>query len=124
MNELNKAIEEEQKRIITNAQNCEDIVKELLLKDVRCRNDDLWLILQVWQNKQHIKITIQPDMIGELISPETIRRSRQKIQNSMCLFPPTDPRVAIKRKIKEVTLRKYYSPSDWEEYNSIRFGIK
>jgi hypothetical protein len=94
--------EESQRRTLRKAK---EIVEECLSEDIRCRNDDLWLILKVWQKKQHINIFIPYERLHEMISAETIRRIRQKIQNEDKKFVPTDDNVIRRRKKKEEFMR-------------------
>ena len=84
------------------------LVRDILNSDPRARNDDLWLILQIWQKKQNIKLFVPYDKIKEMISPETIRRTRQHVQNDKKLFLPTDPKVLRARRFKEEAVRKYF----------------
>lgn len=98
---------------------------ELLEKEPRCRNDDLWLVLQVWQKKQQIKLFIPYDEIQYMINPETIRRVRQEIQNDEGLFLPTDPQVLIRRRVREDLIRKYYAGhAVLKEWENKRFEVK
>jgi len=83
------------------------IVEEVLAEDPRTRNDDLWLIIAVWQKKQHIDCFIPYDRLREMISPESIRRVRQKIQNEENRFPPTDPKILTRRRRKEQKIREW-----------------
>lgn len=94
--------EETQRRTLRKAK---EIVEECLAEDIRCRNDDLWLILKVWQKKQHINIFIPYERLNEMISAETIRRIRQKIQNEDKKFVPTNEDVIRRRKKKEEFMR-------------------
>lgn len=85
--------------------------KELVmeaLKDERCRNSDKWLILTIWQKLQQINVFIPYNKIDELISPETIRRTRQKIQNEDKLFLPTNQTVINRRK-REKEIKSFIS---------------
>lgn len=79
------------------------LVEEVLQKDEYARNNDFWLMLGVWK-RQGAKITIEGP-INKLISPETIRRVRQKIQNDNLLYRPTDPTVIKKRRQREIKFR-------------------
>lgn len=106
------------------------IVRDILEKQSRARNDDKYLIIEVWKQKG---IDISSDFgdiiirIGdpsELPNTETIRRVRAEIQNKDGEFPPTDPIVAYQRRIKEETLRKYYSLSQIQEYRKYQLKVK
>lgn len=113
--------------IIREQETTKKLVKELMETDQRCRNDDLWLILQVWQRKQQIKVFIPFDQMHEMIAPETITRCRRDVQNTDGELLPTDPRILLRRQVKEQTLREYYAKrnpeiiSDWEK---LKYGIK
>jgi hypothetical protein len=95
--------EANQKKLLKRA---ETIVLECLAEDVRCRNDDLWLILKVWQKKQHIDIFIPFEQLHEMFSAETITRVRRKIQNDYKRYTPTLESVIIRRKQREKFMRK------------------
>lgn len=56
------------------------IVEELLRDDPRCRNDDTWLVIQVFR-KLGFKFYINHDDLKKLPAFETITKSRRKIQN-------------------------------------------
>jgi len=99
-------------------------VEDVLSTDQRARNDDLWLILQVWQKKQLIKCFVPYDQINLMVKPETITRVRREIQNTECRLLPTDPQVVIRRKMKEEEVRKHYTPEFVKEYERIRYGVK
>jgi hypothetical protein len=86
----------------------ESLVRNLLETDERCRNSDLWLILKIWQEKQHIKIFIPYDKLNDMISTETITRCRRKIQNTKGEFLPTKPEILIQRRFKEDAVRRYF----------------
>ena len=86
-----------------------NIVEEILSEDERARNNDLWLILQVWQKKQHIKCFIPYNQLNEMISPETITRVRRKIQNDERKLQPTDIKVEVKRRKRERQFREVFS---------------
>ena len=78
-----------------------ELVEELLREDPKCRNSDLWLILQVWQKKQHIKCFVPYECLKDMILPETISRVRRQIQNKERRFPPTSEFVRRKRRMRE-----------------------
>ncbi len=96
------------------------LVMEVLETDKRARNNDLWLILMIWQKKQHIDLKIDYNDIPKMINPETIRRMRQVIQNDEGNLLPDDPMVLTKRRIREDSIRKYFKPESftyrsWQE---------
>lgn len=94
---------------------------ERVLKEVeRARNDDHYLILCVLQ-RQGEKITGEYDQqlkktvivwrivdLKSLASFETITRCRREIQYNEGKYLPTDPEVAMKRRIRAETVREYY----------------
>lgn len=72
-----------------------DNVEQLLRDDERCRNIDLYLILKYWQTYDNLQVDLS--IFDQLTNSESIRRSRQNIQNDDELFPPTDPVVRAYR---------------------------
>lgn len=101
-----------------------EIVEQLLSTDERARNDDLWLILQVWQKMQQIKLYIPYEDMNRMISPETITRVRRQIQNTESRLLPTNMQVCMKRKVKEDVLRAFYGESSrqLENFRFIKYG--
>lgn len=87
---------------------CERLVRECLEEDKRCRNDDKWLILHLWQKKQHIKCFIPYEELGKMYTPETITRIRRKIQNENGEFLPTDPNILVRRKVDSEVIRSFF----------------
>ena len=66
--------------ILTQIKNAESFVRMILKSNPETRGDDKKLILKVWEF-QGLKLTPQQKiMFDKVMSPETIRRSRQKIQ--------------------------------------------
>lgn len=103
------------------------LVEELLSADERCRNDDLWLIMQYWIHKQHIQLFVPFERLHEMTSAETITRVRREIQNRDMKFLPTDPEVLIKRKVKQSVLHDYYSGTRPDIVNAVimkRYAVK
>ncbi len=107
-------------------EDTEQVVRKILQIDEDTRNDDLWLILQYWEKKDHIKINIDKEKLHEMTPPETITRVRRKIQNSDGDLLPTLPQVLIKRGVKEEIIRKYYAlkPKLIRWYEELRYGIE
>lgn len=101
------------------------LIYEALKEDDRCRNDDLWLILSVWR-KQGVKFYIDYKDLNVIFTPETIRRNRAYIQNTLGELLPTSPAIMIKRKINEDKLRRFYAtnPNLISGYEQIRYGGK
>lgn len=97
-----KDIEDEHKK-------AQEMVEDILRNDTRARNQDLWLILQIWQKSQQIKVFVPFDKLNDMISPETITRARRRVQNTDEMYLPTDPKVLLRRRVKESVLRKYFA---------------
>lgn len=102
------------------------LVESVLTEDTRARNQDLWLILQVWQKKQLIKCYVPFDKLGEMITPETITRVRRKIQNDEGRLLPTDPEVLVRRRVNEELVRKFYASDQrlLKEFENSKFRVK
>lgn len=117
----------EEEKALTIAQRTRDefktmreIVLVVLETSERARNDDNHLILCVMKRLGE-KITVRHSAtrnrtvidwkditIEDLGSFETITRVRREIQNDEGKFLPTDKEIAIKRRIREETIRAYY----------------
>lgn len=112
--------------IIEEQIRTQQLVKELLEEDQRCRNDDLWLILQIWQKKQQIQLYVPYTKLFEMITPETITRVRRDIQNTKGELLPTDPLVLVRRKVKEDVIRSFYADDQHllEDWQKIKYGVK
>ncbi len=93
-------------------------VINLLADNERCRNDDQYLICKVWLalypqrfihtevgGEKLITVALQ-HIANDFTSFESIRRTRQKIQNDLGLYPPTKASVAKGRRIKEEVWRE------------------
>ena len=68
------------------------LVEQCLATDKRCRQDDKWLILQVWRRTG---LSLTPDqerifLSKKLPSTETIRRTRQKLQEEGKYLAPKE----------------------------------
>jgi hypothetical protein len=99
-----------------------DMVIRILADDPKARNNDTWLITQVWQKMQHIKCFIPYEEIDNMIPPETITRVRRKIQNEMGLYLPTNPDVLDAREQKEKDIKEWATKDkkgDVEEINGV-----
>lgn len=94
--------------------------------DERARNDDLWLILMVWQKMQHIKLFVPYEKLGVMFKPETLSRVRRHVQNDLGLFLPSDPAVLVRRKVRADLIRSYYRGNRAlvDEWQSVRYGVK
>lgn len=104
-------------------------VINLLDANERCRNDDQYLICKVWLALYPTRF-IHTEIGGEKLitvplihiandftSFESIRRTRQKIQNDLGLYPPTKMSVAKARRIKEEVWRENCSNNFTKEQN-------
>ena len=86
---------------------CRDLVLKILEDDPYSRDDDMRLLFVVWK-AQGINIELDVLSLDTLFSSESVRRSRQKIQNTEGLFPPTTYVVAKRRGLSEDKLRTFY----------------
>jgi hypothetical protein len=98
----------------------------MLAESPEARNDDMYLIIKCWLHlhperffevggeKDRRKAVVLRNLL-EFESTETIRRSRQIIQNDLGLYPPTNLKVAKARRMKE---------EDWREYLSKDFSYE
>ena len=80
-----------------------DIVMHLLKTDLRCRNDDKWLTYQVM--RRFTKIYIPFEDFKKIPAFASVQKVRQKIQNKLGLFPPTQPDVIKKRNYRDNEIR-------------------
>lgn len=80
----------------------------------KARNND-WTLMAHYMLRYYKKILFQDEQghwairlrdLQHLCSFETLRRSRQIIQNDHMLLIPTDPKVRKARKIKEKNMRE------------------
>jgi len=94
----------------------EDFVRIVLSCDKRARNNDVFLMLAVWE-LQGIEVYIPNHVITmkKIFLPSSISRARRKIQNTQGQFLPTDFRVAQARGIKEEVMREYYGREQYAE---------
>src|SRR3990167_7678995 len=81
---------------------------ESCLQEETCRNNDTYLLFQVWAKHTGREVFSIEDAFS-LIKPETIRRVRQIIQNEEKRFLPTIPGVLAQRKFKEQEVREHFS---------------
>ena len=87
-------------------QTIKEMVKDLMNSDIRCRNDDKWLIIMLWQKKQGKKIYIPFNEVENLACPSSIIRARRAIQNTdHALLPTTEIKKARNRKQNEMQER-------------------
>lgn len=91
-------------------------VRQILSEKEKARNDDGYLI--AWMIARHAPQFVQKDVDGDksvklkdlaeittTVNFETIRRTRQIIQNDNGEFPPTDKKILEARGIKEKNWR-------------------
>jgi hypothetical protein len=95
-------------------------VIDQLEQNERCRNDDQYLICKVWLTRHNHKFEINKNsiptidlksIVDDFESFESIRRTRQKIQNDMGLYMPTTLIVARARRINQEVWRQNMSHS-------------
>lgn len=115
------------KEVVKEFVDAKDLVRQCMEEDARCRNDDRWLMLKVWQ-KQGIIVMIDFEKWKNVYNPETIRRVRQEIQSpeGECDLLPTDPNILKLRRYKEESIRRYYGDKSYifREFQNKRYGIK
>lgn len=96
--------------LLKKLRTVKDRVLYILDKYPETRNNDLylWLIyVRLFEPELSKYIKFIPyDVLEKSISFETIRRLRQKIQNDLGLYPPTDPKVLRRRRRKAEAMRK------------------
>ena len=87
---------------------------EWILKNYpEARNNDFYLYLLYLRNferelSKYIKY-IPFGLIKSATPFESVRRARQLIQNTEGKYPPTDPEVIRRRRIKEKAMRKMFA---------------
>lgn len=102
------SLEELRKRYPT----VEDRVIYILERYPEARNDDLYLIILYWRYFDELGkyIRFVPyEVIKKATRPETIRRTRQYVQNTLGLYPPTRESVIKRRKRAEKRMRIIYA---------------
>lgn len=95
-------------------------VHDVLVHDTESRNNDMRLAVRVWQVLHAHRVITTTDHNGKpincfslediatILAPyETIRRSRQIVQNTLGLYQPTDDKILRKRKVNEETMRQW-----------------
>lgn len=105
------------------------LVHDILARDEEARNSDQRLLCLVWMNMHpgcirsiEIKGETRPkqgvtlkDIVDVLENAETVRRTRQKLQNDLGLYPPTLVKVIKARRFKEATIREWVNNKFTEE---------
>ena len=85
-------------------------VDYLLEKYPDARNNDLYLMVLYWRLIDKADIPFIPFSTIKVCSPpSSIWRVRQRIQNTLKRFPPTDPEVAKKRAERAKKFRDIFS---------------
>jgi hypothetical protein len=97
----------DEESVIEAQKKVEALVYELLARDERARNDDVWLVIQAWR-KMGVYVLLSDNDTSRITSAESITRQRRKIQNTNGEFLPTDPQVLVQRRVKEDILRRYF----------------
>jgi len=69
--------------------NSEALIKDILKDNPDTRGDDIELIIKVWERQGLVLTDGQKYLLRKVYSPETIRRTRQKIQE-FGLYRPED----------------------------------
>lgn len=112
-------------QILMQQEEAKALVRQALEEDTRCRNNDLWLCLYIWQKKQQIRLFVPYEQLTQMMPPETISRARREIQNTQGALLPTDPQILVRRRVKEDVLRAYFAENVAliQEYERIKFGI-
>jgi len=95
---------------MTGLREVRNKVADILREYPEARNSDLYLTIlylrKYTELGKYIRF-IPYDVIKKYDGLlESIRRSRQYIQNTLGLYPPTDPEVVRKRKLKEKRIKK------------------
>ena len=89
----------------------EDRVMYLLERFPRARNNDTYLLILYWRYFDEIGdyiLYIPYEVIERATKPETVRRTRQYIQNTLGMYPPT-PSTQVKREKAEKAMRRIYA---------------
>ncbi len=79
------------------------LVEQILATDEQARNSDKYLIWKIMSRFTEIPFEVFLNMP----SMESIRRTRQIIQNKEGRYPPTDSEVMAKRKVREQEIREW-----------------
>jgi len=88
-------------------QKAEDIVREAMEQEKKCRNSDRFLIWYIYRHIFDSNLNNYNEF-KELPASETLTRCRRIIQNDQNDLLPTDPDVLAKRKQKEEAVREYF----------------
>jgi hypothetical protein len=91
---------------ILELETCAERVCWLLEKNEHLRNCDKCLIIYYWKHVDALD-NVSKDNIHSLTPSESIRRVRQHIQNDLGLWPPTEEKVLLARKINESAVQDW-----------------
>lgn len=118
--------ERQQNEIQTELEKTKEVVEGILSRHEEARNNDIFLILKVWEEVSGAKLNISPEETKGLMPPSTISRVRRKIQNDEGEFLPTNPGVMHKRKIREEMIRDYYKDDNgkFTDYIKHVYGVQ
>lgn len=91
--------------------NIQDEVMEILRRFPLSRNSDLLLIWIYFNNNLKLDMpTLTWEQYREYEGRmESVRRARQRIQNTLLMYPPTNKAVMDKRRQKEEDYREWFS---------------
>jgi hypothetical protein len=91
---------------------CKDLVEKILETDSRTRDDDMLLILSVW-DAQGVHIELNDVELEMMFNAESVTRARRKVQNDEGKFLPTSLAVAKRRGLNEELLREHYGRGEF-----------
>jgi len=94
------------KKDITELGTIEEQVLWILYHHKDTRDSDQALIYIYWTKVDNMQ-TLDYNLFKDLTSAEFITRRRRNIQNTLCMFVPTDPEVINSRLIKEQQIRQW-----------------
>jgi hypothetical protein len=84
---------------VKELQKVKNVAKGLLEIDKRCRDDDLWLMIQGYR-KMGFEIYIDYKDLDKMPRPETWKRIRAYYQNKLGLYKSDNPKVIKRRKTR------------------------
>lgn len=82
-----------------------EIVRKILAEDEKARNSDKYLTYKVM--KQFTNIAIPFEEFEKIPTFESVRRTRQILQNREHLFMPTDEDIIQKRKSRQKEFKEW-----------------
>lgn len=101
-----------------------DVVELVLKTDKETRNCDTELVFAVWKVQTGKSIYSRDDS-KYLLAPESITRARRVIQNDQGRYLPTRVGVLVQRRIKEESIKKYFSKEKkfLQNYLDLKYGV-